>query len=182
LGLSIVYGIIGQHDGLICVKSEPGEGTVFKIYLPLRDQPKKEASVLSPSELEGGTETILIVEDDPAVLAIHKSLLERAGYMVLSASDGREALELYRHGSDQIALVVLDVIMSGMNGKEVYEQLKQYNNAVKVLFASGYTPDILHRHGVIHESIHFISKPLNPGLFLERVRILIDGYSRQMEV
>jgi len=175
LGMSVAYGIVRKHDGIIQVQSEPGEGTIVKIFLPLQVQPLEEPSVQPGKKIPKGTETILVVEDDPAVLDIHKVLLEKAGYMVLSASDGVEALELYRHGSDRISLVVLDVIMSGMSGTDVYEHLRSFNSGVKVLFASGYTSDILDRQGIVLDSRHFISKPLNPGLFLNRVRTLIDS-------
>ena len=174
LGLSMAYGIIRQHDGMIYVYSEPGEGTTFKIYLPLRDQPKIVTSGQSLKLQQGGTEIILLVEDDPRVLAINRDLLERAGYMVLSALDGVEALEIFKHKSDIIELVVMDVILPDMNGTEVYEKLKAYESDVKVLFASGYTSDILNRRGIVQESSNFISKPLNPPVFLKRVRSLID--------
>jgi PAS domain S-box-containing protein len=175
LGLSMAYGIVRQHDGMIDVKSEPDNGTTFNIYLPLLEQnsdnsSSKSAALLLPK----GTETILLVEDDTMVLAINKELLEKAGYFVLSARNGYEALELFTKGSDKIALVVLDVIMPGMNGKEVYEKLREHKNNVKVLFASGYTADILNIKGIIQESMNFISKPLNPPQFLGRVRKLID--------
>ena len=174
LGLSIAYGIIRQHDGVINVYSEPGEGATFKIYLPLKQQREISASTESMKHLPGGSETILMVEDDPEVLALNKGLLERAGYLVLSALDGVAALELFRQRSGTIALVVLDVVMPGMNGKELYEKLKAYKNDVKVLFASGYTADILNRQGVIQAGSNFISKPVNPAAFLGRVRMLID--------
>jgi PAS domain S-box-containing protein len=174
LGLSMAYGIIRQHDGVINVSSELGNGTVFKIYLPLRDQRVRDDSCQPATRLPGGSETVLLVEDDAEVLAINKNLLERAGYMVLCALDGGEALEIFRRESDKIALVVLDVIMPGMNGKEVYEKLKGYKNDVKILFASGYTAEILNKNGVVQESINFISKPLNPPIFLKRVRTLIN--------
>ena len=175
LGLSMAYGIIRQHDGVIQVESTQGEGATFKIYLPLRDQSEKPVSVLSLKQLPGGTETILLVEDDPEVLVMNKGLLERAGYVVLSALDGAEALDLFRRGSDAIALVVLDVVMPGMNGKDVYGKLKEYRNNVKVLFVSGYTADVLNTKGVVQSGNNFISKPLNPQVFLRRVRALIDG-------
>ena len=175
LGLSMVYGIVRRHDGAIHIYSEPGDGATFKIYLPLRDQMKKTAAAMLSKQLPGGTEIILLVEDDPEVLEINKGLLERAGYMVLSALDGTEALEIFKQGADKIALVILDVIMPGLNGKEVYEKLKAYKQNVKVLFASGYTADILNSKGIVQESNNFISKPLNPTVFLGRVRMLIDG-------
>jgi PAS domain S-box-containing protein len=175
LGLSMVYGIVRRHDGAIHVYSEPGDGATFKIYLPLRDQIERTTSSSLFTQMPGGNEIVLLVEDDPEVLEINKGLLERAGYMVLSALDGTEALEIFKQGADKIALVILDVIMPGLNGKEVYEKLKAYKQNVKVLFASGYTADILNSKGIVQESNNFISKPLNPPVFLGRVRMLIDG-------
>jgi PAS domain S-box-containing protein len=175
LGLSMAYGIIKQHDGMINVYCEQERGTTFEIYLPLRDQKKKPTSAKLANHLPGGSETILLVEDDPNVLAINRGILERAGYLVLSALDGFEALELFKYGHDKIALVILDVIMPTMNGKDVYEKLKLQKSDVKVLFASGYSADILNRKGIVQESSNFISKPLNPPVFLKRVRTLIDG-------
>ncbi len=174
LGLSMAYGIIRQHDGMIHVYSEPGDGTTFRIYLPLSDQHGKATSAQFVASPPNGTETILMVEDDPQVLKINSELLERAGYKVFGAMNGSEAVELFKQEHDEIALVVLDVIMPGMNGKEVYEKLKAHKNDVKVLFASGYTAEILNRKGVVQESGNFISKPLNPPVFLKRVRTLID--------
>jgi PAS domain S-box-containing protein len=175
LGLSMAYGIIRQHEGVIHVFSEPGVGTTFKIYLPLGNYQEHAVAVPVGKQLPGGTETILLVEDDQEVLEINKGLLERAGYLVLSAMDGVEALELFKRGADRISLVVLDVIMPGMNGKEVYEKLMELKNDVKVLFASGYTAEVLNRTAVVQASRNFISKPLNPSDFLGRVRLLLDG-------
>jgi DNA-binding response OmpR family regulator len=170
----MAYGIIRRHDGVINVESEPGVGTTFRIYLPLSEQYGKIVPSQSARQLPGGTEIVLLVEDDLEVLAINKGLLERAGYMVLTATDGVEALELFKRGLDKIALVVLDVIMPGMNGKEVYEKIRELKSDARVLFASGYTAEILNRNGVVQESFNFISKPLNPPVFLGRVRMLID--------
>jgi DNA-binding response OmpR family regulator len=108
-------------------------------------------------------------------LDINRDLLERAGYTVLCALNGPEALDIFAVESSHIALVVLDVIMPGMNGKEVYERLKGVKHNVKVLFASGYTSEILNNKGIAQDSNNFISKPLNTQLFLSRVRSLIDG-------
>lgn len=172
LGLSMAYGIIRQHDGVISVDSEQGVETTFGIYLPLRDQKRRDTAV---QRLPGGSETVLLVEDNPEVLAISINLLEQAGYMVLSAFDGMEALELFEREAERIALVVLDVIMPGMNGVEIYKNMKAHNDDVKILFASGYSADILNKYGIMQENANFISKPLNPEVFLKRVRSLISG-------
>ena len=175
LGLSVAYGIIRQHDGWVDVSSNPGDGTMFTIYLPLPECDSLMRSARTLPHLPGGNETILLVEDDPNVLLISKRLLETAGYLVLCASDGIEALELFKRGSDIISLVVLDVIMAGMNGKQVHEKLKAHKQDVKVLYASGYAADVLNKKGVIVDSVNFISKPLDAAVFLGRVRKLIDA-------
>lgn len=175
LGLSMAYGIIRQHDGAITVSSKPGDGTTFKVYLPLRDQSETNAaSITCARQHQRGTETILLVEDDQEVLAMNRGLLERSGYLVLSAIDGFEALDIFKNSSDRISLVILDVIMPGMNGKEVYEKFRDIDENVAVLFCSGYATDILSRGRETQENVNFMSKPFNPELFLKRVRSLID--------
>jgi PAS domain S-box-containing protein len=175
LGLSMAYGIIKQHEGTIKVYSELGEGTVFKIFLPL--QMTKAAIKALPVDrpLPGGTETVMLVEDDPEVRSSNSAVLECVGYNVIVASCGEEAIALFEHYCNTISLVILDVIMPGMNGRDVNEFLKALRPNVKVLFVSGYTADILNRKGVLSEDTNFLSKPLEPHLFLGKVRELIDG-------
>ena len=175
LGLSMVYGIICQHDGAINVYSEPGEGTTFKIYLPLDDQNEQQVSARAEGQLPEAAEIILLVEDDPDVLATNKCLLEKSGYTILSACNGAEALELFKLGPDKISLVVLNVILPDMNGKEMFELLRAYKNNVKVIFASSHSATILNGIGCVQERINFVSKPMNSTLFLKRVRTLLDS-------
>lgn len=175
LGLSMAYGIIKQHDGMINVYSEPGDGTVFKIYLPLQGGASYDLPESTQMKLQGGSESILLVEDDPEVRANNSSLLECVGYNVLSASNGEEALKLFERYGGGIALVVLDVIMPGMNGKEVFVLLKVIRPDVKVLFVSGYTAEILNRKGILSEGTNFLPKPLEPHQFLGKVRELLDA-------
>jgi CheY-like chemotaxis protein len=175
LGLSMAYGIIRQHNGTIKVYSEPGEGTVFRLYLPLNvGNPFDTDDAMQPALL-GGTETVLLVEDDPDVLAINSSILECVGYNVVTADNGKEAVTLFEHYGDEISLVVLDVIMPGMNGKDVHEALICLKPGVKVLFVSGYTADVLSGKGVLAEETNFMSKPLDPNVFLSKVRELIEA-------
>jgi PAS domain S-box-containing protein len=175
LGLSMAYGIIRKHEGVIHVYSKPGEGTTFKIFLPLMEQRQRKLTAQSQKELPPGSETILLVEDDPEVLAMNKNLLEKAGYMVISAFDGLEALDLFKRVSNKIALVILDVIMPGMNGNQLYRLLRAIRPDVKVLFVSGYKADMLSRKGVMSEGINFLAKPLEPHLLLGKVRKLIEA-------
>jgi len=175
LGLSVSYGIVRQHKGTIGVESRMGEGTTFRIYLPL----SADSGTIDVADVEEsmpvGTETILIVEDDEAVRKVNTTLLEKYGYRVLAAVDGEQGVKLYHEHSHDIALVLLDVIMPGLNGREVYELLVGIDSQVKVLFMSGYTADILDSHGVVYEGTVFLQKPLEPGLLLNKVRELIDS-------
>lgn len=175
LGLSMAYGIISQHNGSISVYSEPGHGTVFRIYLPLQICPNSGFVVTERENPPGGVETILLVEDDQHVRTTHSAILESIGYNVLSAAAGQEAIELFDKYLSRIALVILDVVMPGMNGKELCRRLRTRNPDVKVLFVSGYTADILQKKGIVDEGINFMSKPLETSLFLGRVRELIDS-------
>jgi PAS domain S-box-containing protein len=176
LGLSMVYGIVKQHEGYINVYTEPGQGTAFKIYLPLagRTQQSNEAPRDLPKPLRGGAETILVAEDDPSIRQLAKSVLEEFGYTVVEASDGEEAIEKIRAGQDRIKLLLLDVIMPKKNGKEVYDEAKKLVPGIKVLFASGYTADIIHRKGIVEEGQDFISKPLSPGELLKKIREVLE--------
>jgi PAS domain S-box-containing protein len=173
MGLSVAYGIIKQHEGTIRVSSEPGRGAEFQIYLPARQDRRDEAAEKQELVLPRGTETLLLVEDDKEVRKINEHLLASVGYRVISASDGEEALELFG-AHESIALAILDVIMPGMNGKELHDRLKLVRPGVKVLFASGYSADLLLQKGFVPEDVHFISKPFAAHQFLSKVRELID--------
>lgn len=168
LGLSVVYGIISQHEGAIHVQSSPGEGTTFRIYLPLREQEEMVISDGETTRVPGGTETVLLVDGDPVMLKINTSLLEGAGYMVLSASDGVEALELLRRGSKEISLVVLDSALSDLNAVELQGRLVEHGIDVKLMVAC--RTEECRGEGVV-----CITKTCDPLLFLEQVRALIDG-------
>ncbi len=174
LGLSIVFGIIKQHNGYINVYSEPGKGTTFKIYLPLIGSGIKESDLTEIVPPAGGTETILVAEDEAAVRKAIKSMLEKFGYKIIEAVDGEDAIDKFAEGLDDIRLVILDVIMPKRNGKEVNEEIKKLSPGVKVLFTSGYTADIIHRKGILDKGLHFISKPLMPNELLRIVREVLD--------
>ncbi len=174
LGLAMVYGIVKQHDGFINVYSEIGKGTTFKIYLPLIESKPQQERMIEQIKVSGGNETIFIIEDDIHVRDLTKIILERAGYKVLEASDGQEAINIFRERPNGVDLVILDVIMPRKNGKEVYDELKKIKPDIKVLFTSGYTSDIVHRKGILKEKQNFILKPVSPHTLLKTVRSILD--------
>ncbi|HEY3309893.1 MAG TPA: PAS domain S-box protein [Desulfuromonadaceae bacterium] len=177
LGLSMAYGIISQHEGGINVNSAPGIGTIVFIHLPIRLTSQDEVELLNDKKLEisAGNETILLVEDDDGVREVNGHILTKAGYTVLPATNGDEALQIFKNNMDQIALIVLDVIMPGMNGKELHDHLKLIRPEVKVLFASGYSAEHLYKKGVIQEEVNLLMKPFSSHVLLGRVRELIDS-------
>ncbi len=175
LGLSTVYGLVQQHDGIIHVYSEPGKGTSFKIYLPTTSIPQQEKKVEESEYPElTGSETILIAEDEPAVRAVSIRILERAGYNVISAENGEEALNLFMENIDKIDLVILDIIMPVMGGKEVYEKIKKLKPDTPVLFTSGYSENSIHTNFVIHEGYQILQKPYGRLEILKEVRKILD--------
>ncbi len=174
LGLSMVYGIVKQHDGYINVYSEPGKGTTFKIYLPLIEagqlsEEKPEEHRLPP----GGNETILLAEDDEAVRRFTASVLHEFGYKVIEAVDGEEAITKFMENKDGIRLLILDVIMPRKSGKDAYDEIKAINPGIKILFASGYTDDVIQSRKFIEEG-SFISKPVSPTILLKKIREILD--------
>ncbi|MCK9420657.1 MAG: PAS domain S-box protein [Nitrospirae bacterium] len=173
LGLSMVYGIIKQHNGYINVYSEPGKGTTFKIYLPVIEQEPEELATAVLPPVTGGTETILLAEDAVMVRDLAKNILEEFGYHVIVAENGTDAVDVYKshHG---ISLLILDVIMPGKNGKEVYAEIRGLNPDIKALFMSGYTANIIHKKGILDSATEFISKPFSPNAFLRKVRDVLD--------
>ncbi|MBN1103096.1 MAG: response regulator, partial [Deltaproteobacteria bacterium] len=171
LGLSTVYGIVKQSKGNIWVYSEEGKGTTFKIYLPrvegpgsVTEKPEKEEESLQ------GSETILVVEDDETVRNLALNALKRYGYTVLCARDGEEALRMCRERTEQIQLMLSDVVMPGMSGKDLAEEIKGLRPGLKVLFMSGYTDNSIVRHGVLENGIAFLQKPFTPEALARKVR------------
>jgi PAS domain S-box-containing protein len=174
LGLSIVYGIVKQHNGYVNVRSEPGKGSTFTIYLPTAKVLNKQTSAIPYQPLIGGSETILIAEDDFEVRKLTKNLLEEFGYSTIEAKDGEDAIIKFMKNKRRVDLVILDVVMPKKNGKEVYEEIKKSTPEVKALFTSGYTADVIHKKGVLDEDLNFISKPVSPKELLKKVREIID--------
>jgi PAS domain S-box-containing protein len=174
LGLSMVYGIIKQHDGHISVYSEPGRGTTFKILLPLIQSKVEERKRGESLQVKRGTESILIAEDDAHVRSLLKEILSTAGYDIKEAPDGSEATEVFQKHRDDINLVILDVIMPKMTGKEAYEKMRKLKPDIKVIFMSGYNADVIHKKGMLEVGMNFISKPVVPGELLTKVREVLD--------
>ncbi len=174
LGLSMVYGIIKQHDGYINVYSEPGRGTTFRILLPLIQTKAEEIKHGDSLKVQSGTETILLAEDDAQVRNLLKEILSKAGYHVNEVSDGSEAVEVFHKKRDDINLLILDVIMPKMNGKETYKKIIQMRPDIKVIFISGYNEDVIHKKGMLEVGLNFISKPVAPGELLAKVREVLD--------
>lgn len=175
LGLSIAYGIIKQHSGYIKVYSEIGKGTTFKIWLPVIEETaekKPEAEALSYPK--GGTEIILVAEDDASLRKVSRIVLESSGYSVIIAEDGEDAITKFMENRDKIALVVLDMIMPKKSGKEACEAIRRLSPRTKILFASGYTMDIIMTRELTEAGFDFILKPMSPQNFLKKVREILD--------
>ncbi len=175
LGLATVYGVVKQSGGHIRVYSELGHGTTFKIYLPRVDAPA-EAFETRPAAaaVVGGTETILLVEDDASLRTLARKFLEQGGYTVLEAPSGYAALESARLYSGRIQLLLTDVVLPGMNGPALADQLSRLVPGVKVLYVSGYTDDAITHHGVLEPGVNFLAKPYTQSGLARKVRELLD--------
>jgi len=176
LGLATIYGIVKQNNGFINVYSELDMGTTFRIYLPRHmDTDQGEALAPLPAEPDCGHETILLVEDEPAILEMTATMLELLGYQVLSAASAEDALHIADTYQNPIDLLVTDVIMPNMNGRELANRIKSRHDGLKLLFMSGYTADIIAHHGVLGAHMHFIAKPFSmPDLAAAVRKALID--------
>jgi len=175
LGLSTVYGIIKQSGGYIWVYSEPDHGTTFKIYLPGVKRPaESERKNLTPLKDLNGEETILLAEDDTSLRNLAKIALDRQGYIVLDASTGEDALNLAQTHEEPIHLMITDVIMPRMNGRELADRLHAIRPEMEVLFMSGYTDNAFVHHGVMEAGINFIKKPFTPHSLILKVREILD--------
>ena len=174
LGLSIVYGIVKQHNGYINVYSEPGKGTIFKIYLPLLKSEIEKEKIQALSELQGGTETILLAEDDANVRNILRDILEGYGYRVIETEDGREAVTRFTQNADHIDLLLFDVMMPRENGWEAYQEITAIRPEVAILFMSGYPIDFIKSKGISSTEENYLAKPVSPEELLRKVRETLD--------
>jgi len=174
LGLAIVYGIIKQNKGYITVSSDIGKGTTFNIYLPLSESPAEEARVKEVIAPIGGTETILVTEDNEEVRTLTTHVLQEFGYTVIEAVDGEDAIKKFEENKDRIDLAILDIIMPKKSGKEASDAIRNIKPGVQFLFTSGYAADIITNAGIDEEGVHFIQKPSTPNSLLEKVREILD--------
>ncbi len=172
-----MYSIVNQLGGHIWVYSEEGKGTTFKIYLP---RAYEHAGALretrtTPAELPRGQERLLVVEDEPGVLEVAAEALRLQGYTVLTAQSPAEALQLAQSHPEPIHLLITDVVMPVMSGRELAEYLMRLHPQMRVLYVSGYTENTIVHHGVLETGVHFLPKPYTPAQLIQKVREVLDS-------
>ncbi len=174
LGLAMVYGIIKQHNGYINVYSEPGQGTTVRLYLPAVKSDKEMPARTVEHLPHGGTEVLLVAEDDDALLKLSKIILTQDGYEVIAARDGQEAIDKFIENKDRIQLVLLDMVMPRKNGKEALAEMRKINPEIKGVILSGYTADRLNQENAREGNINLLFKPISPKYLLRKIREILD--------
>ena len=182
LGLAMVYGFVKQSGGHIAVYSEPGRGATFKLYLPrVQETVASGKSHPGQNRMPRGNETLLLVEDEPGVRALARHVLQSCGYTVLEAGDGREALLAAEQHSGPIPLLLTDVVMPYLGGRQLADAVLGLHPEAKVLFLSGYTDDAVVRHGVLEANTNFLQKPFTPASLAQKVREILDQAETESE-
>jgi CheY-like chemotaxis protein len=182
LGLSMVYGIVKQSGGHIWVYSEPDRGTTLKIYLPRVDQPSETTGAEHrPGSIKRGTETILLVEDDSQLRQLSSSVLAHCGYKMLVAATPEEGLEIFKAHHRDIRLLITDVVMPRMNGRQLAEQIMQISSDVRVLYISGYTNNAIVHYGVLDAGLWFLPKPFTLSALMAKVREVLDSPTKEFQ-
>jgi CheY-like chemotaxis protein len=174
LGMAMVYGLVKQHRGFVHLYSEVGQGTTVKVYLPRAECAAADGVRRGDAPLQGGTERILVIEDDPALRAAAARLLTKVGYRVLTAADGAEGLSLFRSRAAEVDLVLTDVVMPRLGGLELYEALRRERPDIRVLFTSGYPPHQFRDRFGRGAAVGFVTKPWTAGELLRQLRALLD--------
>jgi CheY-like chemotaxis protein len=175
LGLATCHGIVKQAGGHITVTSAPGHGTTFRIFLPRVERASADAVPAVPKPpLRGGHETVLVAEDESAVRGLASLTLRAHGYTVLEASTGTEALALVERGTRVIDLLVSDVVMPGLNGRDLAERFRGLRPGIPVLFISGHAETTIAHEGILDAGVEFLAKPFTPDLLARRVREILD--------
>jgi CheY-like chemotaxis protein len=172
--LSTVYGIVEQSGGHISVSSEPGSGSVFRLFFPRVEAVAPPVRAQTVAASHPGTETILLVEDERALRGLGRRILAAAGYRVLEAESGQDAIALLAAHDGPVHLLLTDVVMPGMNGRELADRVKAERPELRVLYTSGHTNDAIFRHGVLDDPRHFLAKPYRPAQLKAKVRELLD--------
>ena len=174
--MATVYGIVKQNGGFIQVYSEPGKGSTFKIYLP-RSAGTAAPVVETESELPGMSngETVLLVEDEQSILRVGSSMLKKLGYTVLTASTPAEAIRLAENHPGEIHLLLVDVVMPEMNGRQVAARIAELRPGIQCLYMSGDTADVIALHGVLEEGVHFLQKPFSSSTLGAAVREALES-------
>jgi CheY-like chemotaxis protein len=176
LGLSVVYGIVKQHEGAVTVYSEPGQGTTFRIYLPVvAANVAGGQAVVTEGLPAGGTETILLAEDDKTVREMTCTVLQKFGYTVITAVDGADAVTTFRENADRVQLLLFDLIMPKQSGADAYEEIRNFHPGIKVIFQSGYDPDMVRRKALLERNMLVINKPVPMVELLKTIRSVLDG-------
>ena len=177
LGLSSVYGIVKQSGGHVAVYSEEGKGTTFRVYLPRTTEALTAAAAVSTAAPVGGAESVLLIEDNDELRLATRGILEVLGYRVTAAANGTEALDLFDRLKGRVDLVVCDVVMPGMSGPEAVSRLRARKPDLPALFMSGYTDNVVVRHGILEGELEFLEKPYSADRLAAKVREVLGGVS-----